>query len=91
VQQTPTILTNCRAATMAAGSYGLIEDAALVLSGGRILWLGSDSDLPATHRGLPCHDLGARLVTPALIDCHTHVVHGGNRAGEFEMRASSRP
>ncbi len=86
MQQTPTILTNCRAATMAAGSYGLIEDAALVLSGGRILWLGSDSDLPATHRGLPCHDLGGRLVTPALIDCHTHVVHGGNRAGEFEMR-----
>ncbi|MFZ1468020.1 MAG: imidazolonepropionase [Paracoccaceae bacterium] len=71
---------------MVGGSYGLIDYAALVLEAGRIVWVGPAGDLPAAHAGLARHDLGGRLVTPALIDCHTHVVHGGNRAGEFEMR-----
>ncbi|MFZ1482042.1 MAG: imidazolonepropionase [Paracoccaceae bacterium] len=80
------VLTSCRAATIAADGFGLIEDAALVLDAGRIAWVGPAADLPAEHAGHPRQDLGGRLVTPALIDCHTHVVHGGNRAGEFEMR-----
>ncbi|WP_299506739.1 imidazolonepropionase [Cypionkella sp.] len=69
-----------------ADPYGLIQDAALVLAEGRIAWVGPRADLPAEHARLPQHDCGNRLITPALIDCHTHVVHGGNRATEFEMR-----
>ena len=57
---------------------------ALVIRGGRIDWLGAAADLPASD--LPQEDLQGRLVTPALIDCHTHLVHGGHRAHEFEMR-----
>jgi imidazolonepropionase len=76
------ILTNCTAATMAAGRYGLVADAAVAISGGRIAWTGPAADAPDGPR----RDLGGRLVTPALIDCHTHVVHGGHRAAEFEMR-----
>lgn len=57
---------------------------ALVIRAGRIDWLGNASDLPASD--LPREDLQGRLVTPALIDCHTHLVHGGHRAREFEMR-----
>ena len=57
---------------------------ALAIRGGRIDWLGAAADLPASD--LPQEDLQGRLVTPALIDCHTHLVHGGHRAREFEMR-----
>jgi len=77
------ILTNVTLATM-SGGYGLIEDAALVVEEGRIVWLGPMAGLPPGD--LPVHDLGGRLVTPALIDCHTHLVFAGNRAQEFEMR-----
>ena len=82
------IFVNCRAATMAparadAAPYGLIENAAIVCEGGMIRWIGPRADCPAQG---PQTDLGGRLVTPALIDCHTHTVHGGNRAGEFELR-----
>jgi imidazolonepropionase len=79
----PVLLTQCHAATMAGGRYALIPDAAILLDSGRIAWVGSRADAPAG--GAP-HDLGGRLVTPALIDCHTHLVHGGDRAAEFEMR-----
>jgi imidazolonepropionase len=71
---------------VAPGDWGLIGDAALVLRAGRIDWIGARTDLPADAATLPVHDLGGRLVTPALIDCHTHTVHGGNRAAEFELR-----
>ena len=69
-----------------ADPYGLINDAALALVAGKIAWVGARSALPRDFAGLPQHDMGGRLVTPALVDCHTHVVHGGNRAVEFEMR-----
>jgi imidazolonepropionase len=65
-------------------AYGLIPAGAVVIRAGRIAWAGPEADLPAT--GLPTRDLGGRLVTPALIDCHTHVVFGGDRAREFELR-----
>ncbi len=77
------ILTNLRIATMVNG-YGLIDSAALVIEGDRIAWVGPEAALPAS--AAPRHDMGGRLLTPALIDCHTHVVHGGHRATEFEMR-----
>ncbi len=79
------LLTNARIAAMAPGAgYGLI-DGALAIRDGRIAWVGAPP-VPDIYRGDETRDLGGRLVTPGLIDCHTHVVHGGNRAAEFEMR-----
>jgi imidazolonepropionase len=86
MNNTRTVLTHCTAATMAGGSYGLVRDAAIVVEGDRIAWVGIRADLPADHATSRSRDLGGRLVTPALIDCHTHVVHAGHRAAEFEMR-----
>jgi len=81
------ILQNASLATMSgAVPYGMIEDGALVIDADRIAWVGRARDLPAAFAGHEQTDLGGRLVTPALVDCHTHVVHGGNRATEFEQR-----
>jgi imidazolonepropionase len=73
---------------MVAGDapYGLIENGAVALQGGEIRWVGPAGDLPAEYQAWEQQDLEGRLVTPALIDCHTHIVFGGNRALEFEMR-----
>ena len=79
------LLTHATLATMTDG-YGLIPEAAVVIQGDRIAWAGPMADLPATHRSLPDHDCGGRLVTPGLIDCHTHAVFTGHRAVEFELR-----
>ncbi|MFC2968203.1 imidazolonepropionase [Acidimangrovimonas pyrenivorans] len=82
------ILGNARLATMRPGDapYGLVDRGAVVVEGERIAWAGPEADLPDGTASLPRQDLGGRLVTPALIDCHTHVVFGGQRAREFEMR-----
>ncbi|MGI9356032.1 MAG: imidazolonepropionase, partial [Rhizobiaceae bacterium] len=85
------LLTNATLATMDAhgdsgGSYGLIQSGAAVLSGETIDWVGRADNLPERYAGEERTDLQGRLVTPALIDCHTHIVYGGNRATEFEMR-----
>lgn len=81
------VFSNCRIATMAGESpYGLIENAAMVVANGRVSWVGSEADLPVDKKALPVDNLDGRLVTPGLIDCHTHLVYGGNRAMEFEMR-----
>jgi imidazolonepropionase len=74
------------AGTEAARPYGLIPQGAVVLDGARIAWAGPEVEVPARFAALERLDLGGRLVTPGLIDCHTHIVHGGNRAREFEMR-----
>ena len=66
--------------------YGLLEDGAVVLENEHITWCGALKDLPADFHRIEKIDLEGRLVTPALIDCHTHMVYGGNRALEFEMR-----
>jgi imidazolonepropionase len=66
--------------------YGLIEDGAVAVSDGRIVWAGPREKLSADNFPWKHVDLGGRLVTPGLIDCHTHIVFGGNRAMEFEMR-----
>ncbi len=65
---------------------GLIENAALAVSQGRIAFAGPMSELPAATRAAEQIDLGGRLVTPGLIDCHTHIVFGGERSAEFELR-----
>ncbi len=82
--------TNGRIATMRAGGapYGAIESGAVAVKDGRIAWVGPMAELPsgAAKRSQATHDLAGRWVTPGLIDCHTHIVHGGNRAHEFELR-----
>lgn len=80
------ILCNARLATLDGPGYGLVEAGAVVLERGRILWVGPEGDLPGDHAQAPRRDLGGRLVTPAPIDCHSHIVFGGDRAREFEMR-----
>jgi imidazolonepropionase len=81
--------THARVATMDPGAavpYGLVEDGALTVEDGRIAWVGPRAGLPARFRGAQRHDAGGLLITPGLIDCHTHLVYGGNRAAEFEAR-----
>ena len=81
------LMTNLTAATLTGDTpYGLIEDAAIGVADGRIAWVGRREDLPEDLAGGTSRDMGGRMVTPGLIDCHTHLVHGGNRAVEFEMR-----
>ena len=79
------LLTHATLATM-NGGYGLIPDAAVALDGHRIAWAGPMDDLPAAYRSLQALDCAGRLVTPGLIDCHTHAVFAGHRAVEFELR-----
>ena len=80
--------TNARIATLDASLPGLgsIERGAILAERERIAWVGSMDDLPEAAKGAERVDLGGRWVTPGLIDCHTHLVHGGDRALEFEMR-----
>ena len=68
--------------------YGTVSDGALAVDRGRIAWIGKRGDLPGDPASLArtVHDLHGDWVTPALIDCHTHLVYGGSRAAEFEMR-----
>ncbi|WP_343655839.1 imidazolonepropionase [Cupriavidus sp.] len=63
-----------------------VRDGALVIEQGRIAWLGALADLPDSYRHLDRHDAGGAWITPGLIDCHTHLVYGGQRADEFAMR-----
>ncbi len=67
-------------------AYGMIDNGAVAIEAGRIAWVGVQAELPAEYNQWPRVDDGDRLMTPALIDAHTHVVFGGNRAVEFEMR-----
>lgn len=80
---------NARLATLAVDKAGLgiIEKGAIVIENGRIIFAGAEGDLPASAiEKSEIIDLEGRWVTPGLVDCHTHIVHGGNRAREFEMR-----
>jgi len=90
------IYSNCRIATMQSDAsrgragYGLIASGAIVTLSGEVVWVGNVEDLPAKFAGKNKINLEGRLVTPALIDCHTHLVFGGNRAREFESRFQAR-
>ena len=85
-----TIWENAHLATMQEGqdaTYGLIEDGAIVVQAERLAWVGFRADLPSQYRhGAMVHDARNALITPGLIDCHTHLVYGGQRANEFELR-----
>ncbi len=82
--------TNARIATMVpAGEdpYGAVADGAIAVAGGVIAWVGPTVELDRSQvQGVPVHDAGQSWITPGLIDCHTHIVYGGNRAAEFEQR-----
>jgi len=81
------LLTDARIATMRQGAadYGAIEAGSIAIAGGLIDWVGAVAELPEGDAA-QTRSLGGRWVTPALIDCHTHLVFGGQRAGEFERR-----
>ena len=83
-----TLLKNIRLFTMAPGGmpYGAVSNGAVAIADGTVRWCGPLKDLPEECAGYEPQDLDGRMVTPALIDCHTHLVFGGNRAREFEMR-----
>ncbi|MEE9587928.1 MAG: imidazolonepropionase [Hyphomicrobiaceae bacterium] len=82
------VLYDGRLATMVPGAspYGRIDDGAIATKEGRIVWVGAARELPSDYAGWPREGLDGRLVTPGLVDCHTHLVYGGNRAREFELR-----
>ena len=81
------LITDCRLATMVEGGepYGAVEEGALLIRDGRIVWAGPRAGLPA-HEAAETDRLDGRWVTPGLVDCHTHLVFGGDRSGEFEQR-----
>ncbi len=84
-----TVWRNARLATMsdAAPGLGLVSAGAVAVRDGRIAYAGPEGGLPAElSDGADIFDCQGRLITPGLIDCHTHLVHAGNRANEFEMR-----
>lgn len=64
----------------------VIENAALVVVEGKLRWWGAEAQLPEPYKGLPTRDGKGWLATPGLVDCHTHLVYGGQRANEFAMR-----
>lgn len=82
------ILTNARVVTAIQGQSAAepVDNLAIVLAGDRIAAVGPTDEITKRFSGLLQTDLQGRLVTPGLIDCHTHLVYGGNRAHEFELR-----
>jgi len=83
-----TVWHNVNLATMTEGGagYGVIEQAAIAVQNGKIVWLGKQSALPELSATTELIDGNNQWLTPGLIDCHTHLVYGGNRAKEFELR-----
>ena len=94
-----TLWRHARLATMQPGrAWGWIDDGALLVQAGQLRWVGAEADLPADLPLAPApapgggrvavdeYTLGGAVVTPGLIDCHTHLVYGGHRAAEFEQR-----
>lgn len=83
------LITNARIATMAEHvPYGRADESAVLIEKGMIAWTGPASDAPRAKSTL---DAEGRLLSPGLIDCHTHLVFGGNRADEFEQRLNGVP
>src|SRR5260221_13168367 len=82
------LFINARLATMASAGYGLIDDAAIAVKDGRIVWLGAMAALPAPAAELAAvvHDEAGRLLTPGLVDPHTHIVHAGERCSDYVLR-----
>ncbi len=77
---------HARIATLQGPELGWVEGGALAVQDGRIAWVGPEAELPAGVAAAEEYDCQGRLITPGLIDCHTHLVFAGNRAAEFEQR-----
>jgi imidazolonepropionase len=88
MMKTSKLFVDLNAATMCENqdAYGMIENAAIAITDGVIAWVGPVAELPTAFASLPRESFDGRTVTPGLIDCHTHIVHGGDRSVEFEMR-----
>ncbi|MFV1462356.1 MULTISPECIES: imidazolonepropionase [unclassified Phaeobacter] len=82
------LICDATLATMADrdAPYGLIRDGIVAVKDGSIQWVGPEDQLPEDYENWDRVSMGGRLITPGLVDCHTHIVFGGNRALEFEMR-----
>ena len=82
------VWSDVKIATMEEGgvAYGLIENGAIVAKDGTIDWVGSSADLPSQYNDAPHQKCNGQIMTPGLVDCHTHLVYGGNRVDEFEQR-----
>ncbi|BEV71960.1 MULTISPECIES: imidazolonepropionase [unclassified Paludibacterium] len=80
------VIDNVNLATFDAAGYGEMKEAAIAWRDGRIAWLGPQVELPGEFMDLPHYHGQSGWLTPGLIDCHTHIVYAGNRAGEFEAR-----
>ncbi|WP_342131382.1 imidazolonepropionase [Hydrogenophaga sp. OTU3427] len=81
------VWTNLRLAPEALGADApALDDAAIVVAGGQVTWVGARAALPTEHAHVAQHDGRDALVTPGLVDCHTHLVYGGQRANEFALR-----
>ena len=74
--------------TARPGPYGLVSDAAVGVTDGRVRWVGPMAELPVGAGATRTVDAAGALVTPGLVDCHTHLVFGGDRVAEFEARLS---
>jgi len=89
-----TVVRNARVMTCdpARPGLGLIDRGAVAIRGGRIAWVGDDAGAPAgaAAAGAAVIDAGGRLVTPGLVDCHTHAIFAGDRSNEFALRAAGR-
>ncbi|MBT5649006.1 MAG: imidazolonepropionase [Rhodospirillaceae bacterium] len=85
-----TVWINANLATMTSNGapYGAIRDAAIATQGDRIVWTGPMAEIPGKPDSIADEvvDLAGKWITPGLVDCHTHLVFGGSRAGEFEQR-----
>lgn len=81
-----TLFRDCHLATLCGGDWGFIERAALLAQDGAITWVGPERELPAGLAVADEHALRGALLTPGLIDCHTHLVYGGHRAHEADLR-----
>lgn len=81
-----TLWRHARLATLAGEGWGLVDDGALLTQGPRITWVGPARQLSAGLDVDAEHDLGGALVTPGLVDCHTHLVYAGRRSDEAELR-----
>ncbi|MFT5813476.1 MAG: imidazolonepropionase [Psychroserpens sp.] len=88
-----TLWTNVNLATMTKGAegYASIENGAIAIANGKIAWLGTQAELPSfDKKTVQVIDGKGAWLTPGLVDCHTHIVYGGNRANEFEMRLEGK-
>ena len=92
-QHWQTLWLNVNLATMTEGgvSYGIVEQGALAISEGKIAWLGKELALPDYNKEkVEVINGQGQWLTPGLIDCHTHLIYGGNRANEFELRLQGK-